>query len=255
MYSLVPPLPLPLSVQQTLHTTSLLRCLIESTLRGQPNLRCLEFPSFFAGGFIQYVCHIYQVPEIRTPLIRAVLSQVSCVVYLFPVYSSNVYMSVGFCLGRLVWFVVDEYYCSETTTTQACLGYVSLGHYSIHTYIVLIGPTSPKQLSTVGLLYTHPFSMYILQHTLPYTPPSSSCQVRSHGLGYQGGADTGGGQQTQQTQHGTGVRAGCKEPCLHSIPAWQFHLHHDQRGIYSYSTSRRRRIAFLCSYTKMTGLA
>lgn len=40
---------------QTLHTTSLLRCLIESTLRGQPNLRCLEFPSFFAGGFIQFV--------------------------------------------------------------------------------------------------------------------------------------------------------------------------------------------------------
>ncbi|CAI8044553.1 Pyridoxal-dependent decarboxylase domain-containing protein 1 [Geodia barretti] len=39
----------------SLHTTSLLRCLVESTLRGQPNLRCLEFPSFFAGGFIQYV--------------------------------------------------------------------------------------------------------------------------------------------------------------------------------------------------------
>ena len=30
-------------------------------------------------------------------------------------------------LGRLVWFVVDEYYCSETTTAQVCLGYVSLG--------------------------------------------------------------------------------------------------------------------------------
>eukprot|EP00731_Ephydatia_muelleri_P029089 Em0020g733a len=27
----------------------------ERVLRGQPNLRCLEFPSFFASGFIQYV--------------------------------------------------------------------------------------------------------------------------------------------------------------------------------------------------------
>ena len=35
---------------------------------------------------------------------------------------------MGLYLGRLVWFVVDEYYCSETTTAQACLGYVSLGH-------------------------------------------------------------------------------------------------------------------------------
>lgn len=42
-----------LCLQLSLHTTSLLRCLVESTLRGQPNLRCLEFPSFFAGGFIQ----------------------------------------------------------------------------------------------------------------------------------------------------------------------------------------------------------
>ena len=33
---------------------------------------------------------------------------------------------MGLYLGRLVWFVVDEYYCSETTTAQACLGYVSL---------------------------------------------------------------------------------------------------------------------------------
>ena len=35
----------------------------------------------------------------------------------------------GVFLGRLVWCVVDEYYCSETTTAQACLGYlhVSLG--------------------------------------------------------------------------------------------------------------------------------
>ena len=32
--------------------------------------------------------------------------------------------SVFFCLGRLASF---EYYCSETTTAQACLGYVSLG--------------------------------------------------------------------------------------------------------------------------------
>ena len=29
---------------------------------------------------------------------------------------------LGSGLGKLVWFVVDEYYCSETTTTQACLG-------------------------------------------------------------------------------------------------------------------------------------
>ena len=38
------------------------------------------------------------------------------------------YVTVGFelgsvfCLGRFVWF---EYYCSETTTAQTCLGYVS----------------------------------------------------------------------------------------------------------------------------------
>ena len=42
-------------------------------------------------------------------------------------------VTVGFELGggvlpRLACVVVvDEYYCSETTTTQACLGYVSLG--------------------------------------------------------------------------------------------------------------------------------
>ena len=39
--------------QQTLHTTALVRRLIESQLKGQPNLRCLEFPSFFAAGFVQ----------------------------------------------------------------------------------------------------------------------------------------------------------------------------------------------------------
>ena len=35
--------------------------------------------------------------------------------------------TIDFTLGRLVWFVVDEYYCSETTTAQTCLWYVSLG--------------------------------------------------------------------------------------------------------------------------------
>ena len=45
----------------------------------------------------------------------------------FSIPSLHVHV-VGGCLGRLVWFVVDEYYCSETTTVQACLGYVSLGH-------------------------------------------------------------------------------------------------------------------------------
>ena len=47
------------SLQQTLHTTALVRRLIESQLKGQPNLRCLEFPSFFAAGFVQlriYMC-------------------------------------------------------------------------------------------------------------------------------------------------------------------------------------------------------
>ena len=51
------------------------------------------------------------------------------------------YVTVGFelgsvfCLGRFVWLVMDDYYCSETTTAQACLGYVSLGccrQLSIH---------------------------------------------------------------------------------------------------------------------------
>ena len=36
-------------------------------------------------------------------------------------------------LGRLVWFVVNEY-CSEATTTQACLGYVTLGHCRVARY-------------------------------------------------------------------------------------------------------------------------
>ena len=44
---------LPFLMQTSIHPTSLARCLVESTLRGQPNLRCLEFPSFFASGFIQ----------------------------------------------------------------------------------------------------------------------------------------------------------------------------------------------------------
>ena len=39
--------------QRTMHATALIRGLIERVLRGQPNLRCLEFPSFFASGFIQ----------------------------------------------------------------------------------------------------------------------------------------------------------------------------------------------------------
>eukprot|EP00731_Ephydatia_muelleri_P037609 Em0519g4a len=38
---------------RTMHATALVRGLIERVLRGQPNLRCLEFPSFFASGFIQ----------------------------------------------------------------------------------------------------------------------------------------------------------------------------------------------------------
>ena len=38
----------------------------------------------------------------------------------------DVHVGVAY-IGRLEWFVVDEYYCSETTTTQVCLGYISLG--------------------------------------------------------------------------------------------------------------------------------
>lgn len=40
---------------ESLHITALARRLIETELAGQPNLRCLEFPSFFGSGFIQYV--------------------------------------------------------------------------------------------------------------------------------------------------------------------------------------------------------
>ena len=46
-----------------------------------------------------------------------------------PITVGFVYVEGGVCLDRLVWFVVDEYYCSETTTTQVCLGYISLGCY------------------------------------------------------------------------------------------------------------------------------
>ena len=42
-----------LSRQQSIHMTALARRLIEEELKGQPNLRCLEFPSFFGSGFIQ----------------------------------------------------------------------------------------------------------------------------------------------------------------------------------------------------------
>lgn len=31
------------------------------------------------------------------------------------------YVGVGGLPGRLVWFLVDEYYCFETRTAQACL--------------------------------------------------------------------------------------------------------------------------------------
>ena len=59
----------------------------------------------------------------------------------------STHIAVEFCLGRLVWFMVDEYYCSETTTTQVCLGYVNLGCYraACHTWFWW-GLTNPKQL-------------------------------------------------------------------------------------------------------------
>ena len=36
-----------------------------------------------------------------------------------------------------VWFVVNKYYCSETTTTQVCLGYMSRLSQSNHAYMYM----------------------------------------------------------------------------------------------------------------------
>ena len=49
----------------------------------------------------------------------------------------------------LGWFVVYEYYCSETTTAQASLGYVSLGHSRAAKHTRRVGKGPPKQLFTV----------------------------------------------------------------------------------------------------------
>ena len=38
---------------------------------------------------------------------------------------------VVFCLGDHVWFVVDEYCYSDTTTAQACLRYISVDQLGI----------------------------------------------------------------------------------------------------------------------------
>ena len=66
----------------------------------------------------------------------------------------------GVCLGRLVWFVVDEYYCSETTTTQACLGHVlvSLGIHSAD-------EGQPAQNSTVCLVCSVHTLFYVCAYT------------------------------------------------------------------------------------------
>ena len=58
----------------------------------------------------------------------------------------------GFFLGRLVWFVVDEYRCSETATNQACLGYVSRPSQSNHAYTVLMRANQPYTLSAACLV-------------------------------------------------------------------------------------------------------
>ena len=68
-------------------------------------------------------------------------------------------LAVGFCLGRLVWFVDDEYYCSETTTTQACLGYVykSRSSQSSQAYTVLIRAKQPETAGLPGVLCANLF--------------------------------------------------------------------------------------------------
>ena len=50
-----------------------------------------------------------------------ILYSSSVVKYIMTVMSFKLNMTTNMFL--FVWFVVDEYYCSETTTTQACLGY------------------------------------------------------------------------------------------------------------------------------------
>ena len=112
-------------------------------------------------------------------------------------YTYDVYMSIynsrvpelssGFCLGR---FVV-EYYCSETITAQACLGYRHALLYGAHLYMYLLthgysytsaivfgkctlfntqstGLTSGHGVSDVGLYLSSP-TLQVLQLVLETT--------------------------------------------------------------------------------------
>ena len=63
-----------------------------------------------------------------------------------------------------MWFVVDEIIVSETATTQAYLGYVSLcPSRAARAYTVLMRANQPKTAvcHLLGLLCAHLFSMYI----------------------------------------------------------------------------------------------
>ena len=64
-----------------------------------------------------------------------------------------------FCLqvGLIVWCVVDEYYCSETTTAQACLGYVSVGRHRVTRHQLRANQLKRALQWLLGLLCAHIF--------------------------------------------------------------------------------------------------
>ena len=64
-----------------------------------------------------------------------------------------------------MWFVVDEYYCSETTTTQACIGYVSLGLHRATTHSADRANQPEIAVRCLPcLLYAHLNYMYMYIH-------------------------------------------------------------------------------------------
>ena len=81
---------------------------------------------------------------------------------------------------------------------------------------------------TLSSLFPFPPSLCVPLHPFPLP-----LQVRSHRLGQQDRAHSGGGEPAEQTKPGAGCLPHPTEPNLHPLPAWQLYLHHDQRGAHT----------------------
>ena len=68
---------------------------------------------------------------------------------------------LGVWFALVVLFVVDEYYCSETTTAQASLGYVSLEQLGIHGADTRASQPKTAVHHLPGLLCAHLIFMYM----------------------------------------------------------------------------------------------